>query len=627
MTTPEGQAVTDAFEQQSAYKGNDTLHSPLLSALSSVFSRSTPAWIKVTTLALLLLGLLLTALSFFVTRESALQRDQLDFDRRVDAAVDEVAVTLHTHAMLVAGLQGLFRANPDVSRIEFHRFVQSMQLGDRNSNVLAQTWNPVVPKSWISTFEARVQADDSLHKGGYPNFQVRPQPEHANSFVVTYAEPMTGNEKALGFDIGSNPARRAAAEEARDTGKLVATAPITLINDGSNVKGYLMMLPVYGSQFPQNLQERQHDFLGIVVAVFRVGNLIEESSDFGAVQVWDITDSPTQSDEQLVHVSGKPGNGLYAERRVAVGGRTWGLRFDHFSLKHTPHSKIFEMTIAFMGSLATLLATTLFALLATSRQRALANATILTQDLREANEELNRSNADLSQFAHIASHDLQTPVRNVISAVDLLEDHLGESADEETHELLGYLQSSATRMRKLVLELLDYAKLGRDAIHLSTIELDDVLQVAVEATLIQCQESETQLSVKKLPVIIGDPDQLERVFVNLITNAIKYAHPDRKPVVDIFCRSQSHPDNNEANAEIVVSDNGQGIEAQYHSLVFQPFKRLHRHDDIPGTGLGLGICKQIIERHGGSIEIESSSNKGTTFLICLPQSNQEPDLG
>lgn len=124
-----------------------------------------------TTLALLLLGLLLTTLAFHVTRDSAQQRVQREFDRRVDEAVDEVSGTLQTHAMLVVALQGLFRANPDVSRVEFHRFVRSMQLGDRNANVLAQTWNPVASKAWIAAFEARVQADDSLQEGGYPNFE------------------------------------------------------------------------------------------------------------------------------------------------------------------------------------------------------------------------------------------------------------------------------------------------------------------------------------------------------------------------------------------------------------------------------------------------------------------------
>lgn len=161
MNAPDRRAVMLDNKRQNDSMVADRLDSPLLSALSGIFSGSTPVWIKATTFALLLLGLLLTGFAYHFTRDSAQLRDQLEFDRRVDVAVDEVSVTLHTNAILVVALQGLFRANPDASRVEFHRFAESMQAEERNSNVMAQTWDPLIPRDGIAAFEARVQTDDS----------------------------------------------------------------------------------------------------------------------------------------------------------------------------------------------------------------------------------------------------------------------------------------------------------------------------------------------------------------------------------------------------------------------------------------------------------------------------------
>lgn len=343
----------------------------------------------------------------------------------------------------------------------------------------------------------------------------------------------------------------------------------------------------------------------------------------------DVTESDPKPESQTIHTEGEYQSvaGIFeTSRDFTIGGRMWSLEFQQAKHETNSSEGLIEGAIAGLGVLVSLLAASLFGFMANSRQRALSQAKLLTIDLQKTNDELNRSNNDLSQFAHVASHDLQTPVRNVITSVALLEEHLGSDIDSESALFLEYMKKSSNRMLTLVSDLLEYAKLGRDTINFEPVELNDVLRDACESTREIRASSGAQLHVGALPCTNGDSKQLLRVFENLISNSIKYANSERTPLISVQQRpdrggeiaTSGRPAQAIDDIQITVSDNGQGIDTAFHEKVFLPFKRLHRHDEIPGTGLGLGICKQIIERHNGSLIIESSSNEGTTFLITLP---------
>jgi signal transduction histidine kinase len=554
-----------------------------------------------------------------------------NFEQQANDAVDALSNTLIRHTNLLLAMQGLFHASDEVSRLEFQSFIRSIDAGNNFPEAAALSWNAIVPAQQLNAFEQMVRADTSLQADGYPDFEIRPVVENQAAIVVAYTEPMAGNERAFGFNIASNPDRLAAVEHSRDSGDAVITAPITLAQETGSQKAFLMLLPIYRPMSPTTLEQRRNWFDGLVVAVFRGGDLIQRSAkaDFSYFQVQDITDKTVPIEDSLLFAEGKPlsgNNHLQSYREINIGSRTWQLDFQRSLDEHSAGTSITEVVIASLGALASLLAAMLFSALASSRRQAQAKAKRLTADLQLANEELIRSNSDLSQFAHVASHDLQTPVRNVISAVALLEDHLGENIDSKAQECLVFLDKSATRMRTLVTDLLNYARLGRDAIEFEQTDLNDVVREAHEATLEQITASNSQLNTDKLPVVSGDARQLQRVFENLVVNSIKYAHIDRSPEIDITYEGLvSLPINNTSNAQtrdviqLLFSDNGQGIGEEFHDIVFLPFRRLHRHDEITGSGLGLGICKQILERHGGSIVIKTSSDKGTSFLISLPK--------
>lgn len=585
---------------------------------------------KIVLVIVMLSGFFLTGIAYRFVSTSNEQRVLAAFEQEATETANSLSNTLNRHTNLLVGLQGLFHSSQNTTRLDFDRYIRSIDIDRNHPGAAAISWNASVPFDEVSEFVRSVQTDTSLVPEGYPDFGVKPALEQgAVGIVVTYMRPMEGNENAFGFNIASNPARRAASYKARDTGKAVITEPIVLAQDaGSSIKAFLMLLPTYSTLDLTDEQSRRRAYNGQVVVVTRAAELIRRSSspDVTFFQVQDNTDkNETTEEDRFIYESGvavTDHDSLRTEREIEVGSRLWQLSFQQSLANKSGADSVVEKVVLGLGGLTSILAALLFGQLATSRRKAELHAEELTVDLQAANEELTRSNADLSQFAHVASHDLQTPVRNVISSVTLLEAHLGDSSDPAVKELFGLLTNSSIRMRALVTDLLEYARLGRDAINFSPVNLNDVLKEVRSATLEHCEQAGAQLTTNPLPAINGDARQLNRVFENLVTNSIKYAHPDRAARITIS-KIEGENEGNSNTVHISVTDNGQGIEEKFRDTVFLPFKRLHRHDEIAGTGLGLGICKQIIERHGGTITIEQSSTEGTTFLIVLPTDNQK----
>ena len=227
--------------------------------------------------------------------------------------------------------------------------------------------------------------------------------------------------------------------------------------------------------------------------------------------------------------------------------------------------------------------------------------------------ELARSNSDLEQFAYVASHDLREPLRQVASFVTLLERRFGASLDKEGRDYIAYARDGAKRMDRLIIDLLEFSRIGHRGLTLRLISITEAVDDAM-ATL-SGVIAETQALVTRdesMPEVVAVQDELVRLFQNLIGNALKYRHPDRKPEIAITARHSG------AEWIIDVRDNGIGIESQYGEKIFGIFQRLHTRDKFEGTGIGLAICKKIVEHLGGRIWVESSVGEGCTFSIALP---------
>ncbi|WP_306059424.1 sensor histidine kinase [Natronococcus wangiae] len=234
-----------------------------------------------------------------------------------------------------------------------------------------------------------------------------------------------------------------------------------------------------------------------------------------------------------------------------------------------------------------------------------------SQELMHYISKLEESNRSLEQFAYAASHDLQEPLRMVSSYLQLIEQRYGGDLDEEGEEFLGFAIDGANRMRDMVDGLLEYSRVDTQGSPLEPTDLDVVLDEALADLRMKIEEHDAEIRRESLPRVRGDDDQLRQVFQNLLKNAIEYSG-DERPRVHITAERRG------VKWQISVADDGVGIESQDQDRIFELFQRLHSHDEHAGSGIGLALCKRIVERHNGRIWVESELGKGSTFAFTLP---------
>lgn len=232
--------------------------------------------------------------------------------------------------------------------------------------------------------------------------------------------------------------------------------------------------------------------------------------------------------------------------------------------------------------------------------------------LEEQAEDLRRSNRDLEQFAYVASHDLQEPLRKVASFTQLLSSRYSGQLDERADQYIAFAVDGAKRMQRLINDLLGFSRVGRIGTELADVDLRVLVDQVLGDLQTAIDETGARVVVGDLPVVRGEAPLLAQLLANLVGNALKFRHPDRPPVVRIDARRVG------GYWEMVCEDNGIGIDAQYVDRVFVIFQRLHPKDVYDGTGIGLALCKKIVEYHGGHIWIDVDTPEGTAIRWTLP---------
>jgi PAS domain S-box-containing protein len=233
--------------------------------------------------------------------------------------------------------------------------------------------------------------------------------------------------------------------------------------------------------------------------------------------------------------------------------------------------------------------------------------------LRAAYDELARSNAELQQFAYVASHDLQEPLRMIGSYTQLLERRYGDKLDSDAREFMDFIVEGATRMKQLIEDLLAYSRVGTRGKELRPVQARDALDRALANLRATIEASGAEVTHDALPEVSADDTQLTQLLQNLVGNAIKFRKKDEPARIHVGVESLHD------EWRFTVSDNGIGIEPQYFERIFMVFQRLHTRDEYPGTGIGLAICKKVVDRHGGRIWVESAQGKGSRFIFTLPK--------
>jgi signal transduction histidine kinase len=250
------------------------------------------------------------------------------------------------------------------------------------------------------------------------------------------------------------------------------------------------------------------------------------------------------------------------------------------------------------------------------------------QAMAAANAKLERRNRALRDFAYIASHDLQEPLRKIRSFSSLVLDDYADAVDDAGRHYLERMQDAAERMSQLINDLLVYSRITTRAQPFEPVDLEEVAQTVRSDLDLQIEDVDGTVEIGDLPTVEADPTQVRQVLQNLIGNGLKFHRPDEPPRVQVeatvepVARDLQQDGRLDANCtemcRLTVSDNGIGFEESHADRIFTPFKRLHGRGEYEGTGMGLAICRRIVERHGGDITASSTPGEGTTFTVLLP---------
>ncbi len=429
-------------------------------------------------------------------------------------------------------------------------------------------------------------------------------------YPLYYIEPFAENAFALGFDLGSTEIRRNALSNAAKTGEATATEPVQLIQSKKSEKGFLVFLPVFENEL---YISKANKVLGFFAGVFTFNDLIKFS--LNKTKFKQETNIIITDNKEKIFDSEKSLNTTFLLKKsyLQVGNRVWQLEFKAAVLSQE-YQRYIALVIPISGILFTLfIAIFTFRVLTDNREE--LNAAY--QAITEKNTDLQRSNSDLEQFAYIVSHDLQEPLRAMTGYLNIIAEKNNEN---ELKILVSRAIRASGRMKDLIRDILLYSKIGRKTGEVESVDCNEIIQQVIENFQPIIDKNNIMVTFSLLPTIKAHKSEIIQIFQNLIGNAIKYRKEGAQVKIDIVCLLEN-------NFWIFhVKDNGIGIAEEYNEVIFKIFKRLHNREDYPGTGIGLSICKKIIEQYNGNIWVKSTPGFGSDFCFTFPALNRGTSL-
>lgn len=591
---------------------------------------------------LVVFSLMVVLFAFISGREQA--RIESDFLVQGARFETELNQTIEAALNVLESMEGLFASAEDIRPYQFEIF--GNRLLKHLPGVAGLSWNSWVPHAQRKAFES------SARRNGLPGFRItewgadrRMVPaDTAEEYVpITFYVSRQPDEIAIGYNVLSEPVRRAALERARDTGRAAASGPVPLVQHPDD-EGFLVFAPVYrhGIQ-PTTLDARRRHLEGFVVAAFRIHDLVETTlrrlQGFeGKVRLYDTTGSTPQL---LYSNADTAPVGFKSELALDVAGRQW--RADvQWPEQALLARRSWSAWLVLAGGL--MLTALLGILLLTTigrTGRVESLVTLRTRELAQANAKLGEhsaalanSNRELEQFAYVTSHDLKAPLRTISSFVQLLEQRFTGVLGTEGREFLSFIADGARHMQGLIDDLLKLSQVDRRQLALAPMRLQAAVDRACSNLAADLAANGAQVKADPLPEVRGDVGMLSQLFQNLIANSIKFMPAGRKPQLRIEAHPEgTHWDTQESALSrwqriesrpegtrwhVIVSDNGIGMDERHLEQIFSVFKRLHTADQYPGNGIGLAICKKVVAFHGGEIWARSELGHGTAIHFTLP---------
>lgn len=446
-----------------------------------------------------------------------------------------------------------------------------------------------------------------------PDFRIHPAHDHAESFPIIYIEPVALNAKAVGLDLAHERNRRTAILQARDTGQARVTGPIVLVQDAARTPGFLFYVPIYRTGAVDTVDQRRERFAGLVYAPFMMNELMRGvlAKELRHVGVRVSDGSDVLYDEHVASDADFDPDPLFRRNvEFEMHGRVW--TFDIRSRRSFRAASVSyqPLTILLAGLFVDAMLGLLFVLISRANRRALQHADAMTAALEERSGALVASNRELEQFAYVASHDLQEPLRMIASYTGLLAEEYQGNLSEEADEYIQFAVQGAHRMQQLIDDLLEYSRVGRSDEPLETADCHLLTEWAIEDLQLVIEDAKAEVVLHELPTAECAPTLFRQVMQNLVANAVKFrgAAPLRVEISASWTAGRW---------VFAVRDNGIGMDMAQADRVFEIFQRLHAREDYEGSGIGLALCKRIVSRTGGDIWVESAPGQGATFFFAL----------
>ncbi len=593
---------------------------------------------------ILVVGIILSISVYYIVNSYEQTKIKNYFEFNAQAHFSSLKRDVNKNINLVNSMAAMFSSSVHVTRKEFQNFVDIVL--EQNPNIQGFSWNP-----YIKNIEQKVYIEKA-HQEGFNDFEITgfntngkivKNPDKEYYIPVYYIEPYLKNKKAMGFDISSHFERNEAVNKARDTGKLVITEKVKLVQKDDNSFGYLLLKAIYKKgKIIDTLAKRRENFLGLVVGVFSLNDLASSVIKHHKPKGIDIfiSDLSAPIENQLLYfhpsktreITLKPKtlnlhaleNGMHWKKTKNILGREWLFLF-------TPAPMFFENNktwnpIAYL--IIGLIITFLLVLYMFSKARDTAKLKDnyirlmnqeeeLEKEVRKRTRELEIASRAKSDFLANMSHEIRTPLNGVIGFIDIL---YKNEVDIDKRNKLQIIKESGSSLLMIINDILDFSKIENNKLVLEKkiLFISNIFTHTVELFFGVAKEKDISIILnidEKLPEkIIGDSTRIKQVLSNLLSNAIKFANTSSKVIVNVDYLEEVE----QLLCEVI--DEGIGIEAKKLNYIFKSFQQAdssitRKHG---GTGLGLSISKVLIELMDGEIGVESEINVGSRFYFILP---------
>lgn len=576
-----------------------------------------PAWV------IFLAGLLVTGIASLQVKE----RIEIEAVKQVSAAYDQATLKiqerLNTYAQILRGGAGLFAASGAVSRTAWRDYVEKLRTEDTVPGVQGIGFSLVIPPGQLA---AHI---DGIRREGFPNYSVRPPGERATVTSIIYLEPFHDrNLRAFGFDMFSEAVRRAAMEQARDSGNVSLSGKVELVQETAKdvQAGTLMYVPVYRNGSPtRNVDERRAALLGWAYSPFRMNDLM-----IGILRHWEkeegqaldlqIYDGQEVAPSALLFDSNpniQPGaqSLFYQKRRLDFNGRQWLLVFDHsISAASLNYANAWFVLFGGLAISGLLLGLTLSIIHTRTKAERIAGELVAKIIDREAAlaqhaEALAQSNTELTRLGVVMAHHFQEPSRRLVSFAKRLQSKSDLVKDDDSRQSLEFIEQQAQRLSVLVRDAQHYLSLESTKVGAGeTADSGSVLRQSIAAV----GATQAEIVIREpLPSVALDEKRLAEVFVLLLDNALRYCHPERPLRIEVSAAVTGD------RAVFRFADNGSGIAPEHRGQVFELFSRLVPNS-VPGTGMGLALLRKIVQQAGGEVSVEDGIDGGTSFVFDFP---------